>query len=365
MDTPALAMDLRQLAAADRELVGGKGASLGELLGAGVSVPPGFVVTAGAFTEALAHVDPDGALRARVAGLRTDQRDEIERVCAQMRERMLSRPLPRALHDVIAEHYAAIPTDDGDAPVAVRSSATAEDGQDTSFAGLQDSYLWLRGQDTVVEHVRRCWASLYSVESVTYRRDREVDEDGLAMAVVVQLMVDARASGVMFTCSPTTGDRSIVAIEAGWGLGSAMVSGEVTPDTYQVNKVTGEVVKRAIATKARRHRADPAGDGVLVEDVPPALRDEPCLTPVQLGALVAIAKQVEHHYGAAQDVEWAIPHGAGDDVDGAIMLLQSRPETVWSGRRSSSPLAAPREHAYDHVLDLLSGGLRKAGGRSG
>jgi pyruvate,water dikinase len=141
--------------------------------------------------------------------------------------------------------------------VAVRSSATSEDAKDASFAGLQDTYLWVRGTDEVLRMVRSCWASLYSVESVSYRRQRGMDERGVAMAVVVQTMVDARTAGVMFTRSPTTGDRSVVAIEAAWGLGSAVVGGEVTPDRWVVGKITGEISVRDISTRRSGTRRPP------------------------------------------------------------------------------------------------------------
>src|SRR5947199_247429 len=151
-----------------------------------------------------------------------------------------------------------------------------------SFAGLQDTYLWVQGEDAVADHVRRCWASLYSVESVTYRRHQGVPEQGLAMGVVVQLMVDARCAGVMFTRSPVTGDASVIVIEASWGLGSALVSGDVTPDSYVVSKVTGESVRRTVASKLRQHQRDPAGSGVRASDVPPELRDRPCLSDEEI-----------------------------------------------------------------------------------
>ena len=147
----------------------------------------------------------------------------------------------------------------------MRSSATSEDSAGASFAGLQDSYLWVTGADAVADHVRRCWASLYSVASVTYRRHQGVPEDTLAMGVVVQVMVDARCAGVLFTRSPVTGDTSVIVVEASWGLGSAVVSGEVTPDTYVVSKVTGEIVKRSVASKLRAGQHNPVrtdqGDG--------------------------------------------------------------------------------------------------------
>jgi pyruvate,water dikinase len=241
---------------------------------------------------------------------------------------------------------------DSDLPVAVRSSATSEDSAEASFAGLQDTYLWVRGADSVLEHVRRCWASLYSVESLTYRLRRGIPETDLGMAVVVQRMVDSRSSGVMFTRSPLTGDRSVVAIDASWGLGSAVVSGDVTPDSFVVSKVTGEITRRTVATKTVWHRPDPSGHGVVETDVPAELQDRPSISDEELAELVATARRVEAHYGCPQDIEWAVSETApaGENV----FLLQSRPETVWAGK-DRTKVAAPTARPFDHVIHLLGG----------
>jgi pyruvate, water dikinase len=338
------------IGAADVATVGGKGASLGELTSAGIDVPPGCVVTTRAFEHAIEVLDPDGTLRSRIEALDPDDLTTVEQVTATLRERIVGAAVADDVDAAVVAAYDRLRPPSGDEPaVAVRSSATAEDGADASFAGLQDTYLWVRGGPSVVDHVRRCWASLYSVESVTYRRRRGIPEADLAMAVVIQQMVDARYSGVMFTCSPTSGDRSVIAIEASWGLGSAMVSGEVTPDTLVVNKITGEVVRRETATKTRRHRMDPSGVGVLEEDVPAELRDVPCLDDDRVAELVTVAKRVERHYGCPQDIEWALPDG-GD----AVLLLQSRPETTWA-TREREPAARPAARPFDHVLGLLGG----------
>jgi pyruvate,water dikinase len=324
----------------DTATVGGKGASLGELSRAEVPVPPGFVVTTAAFGEALAAVD-----RSPLGGLDPADLDTLTRVCAELRQRVEQVPVPEAVREAVVRAYREL----GDAePVAVRSSATSEDSADASFAGLQDTYLWVRGEDSVLAYLRRCWASLYNVESVAYRLRRRLPEDGLAMGVVVQRMVDPRCAGVMFTRSPLTGDRSVVAVEAAWGLGSALVSGDVTPDRFVVNKVTREVVKRDVASKLRRHRLHPSGAGVLEEDVPDDLRDARCVTDDELAGLVDMAKRIEAHYGTPQDIEWAL-------AAPGLFILQSRPETVWA-QREAGPVIKPRANAFDHVLHVLSGG---------
>jgi len=167
--------------------------------------------------------------------------------------------------------------------------------------------------------------------------------------VVVQRMVEPRCAGVMFTRSPTTGDRSVIAIEGCWGLGSALVGGDVTPDSFVVSKVTGEVVRRRVAVKLRLHRAGPGGAGSVADDVPGPLREQACLGDAELAALARLGRRVEDHYGAPQDIEWAITEGATPG-ESTIVLLQSRPETVWA-RRAAPPLATPRPRAVDHVFE--------------
>ncbi|HEX6453934.1 MAG TPA: PEP/pyruvate-binding domain-containing protein [Trebonia sp.] len=333
-------------AARDAVVAGGKGASLGALARAGIAVPAGFVVTASAFTAALSAVDPDGG-----------QSADAQRpgAAGDLRERITAAPVPEEVAAAIVEAYAALVSDAGaglDGGVAVRSSATAEDSAGASFAGLQDTYLGVRGAASVLEHVRRCWASLYNDESVAYRRRIGLPETGLAMAVVVQCMVTPRAAGVMFTRSPVTGDRSVVAIEGTWGLGSALVAGDVTPDSFAVSKVTGEITGRRVAAKPRLHALAAGGSGVTVSDTPDHLRGEPCLTDHEIAALAAAARRVEAHYGVPQDIEWALLDGDGD-AESRIVLLQSRPETVWSARSPAGPVAVPRARAADHVLSLF------------
>jgi pyruvate,water dikinase len=198
----------------------------------------------------------------------------------------------------------------------------------------------------VLDAVRRCWASLYNDESVGYRRRLGLPERGAAMAVLVQRMVRPRAAGVMFTCSPVTGDRSVVAIEATWGLGSALVAGDVSPDGFTVSKVTGEITGRRVGAKQRMHSFPPEGGGVRDQSTPPDLRGRPCLTDDQVRALARVACRVEEHYGTPQDIEWALPDDAADE---RVVLLQSRPETVWAAR-ARPPAASPLPRASDHVL---------------
>jgi pyruvate,water dikinase len=332
--------------------VGGKGGSLGELTRAGIPVPPGFVVTTAAFEAFLDTLDADGEIRRTIEGLAADDLPGIQAASATIRERLHDIDLPAELRTAIVAAYRELGAGEKLAPVAVRSSATSEDSLEASFAGLQDTFLWVRGEDEVMRWLRTCWSSLYSTESIHYRQRLHLPEAHVAMSVVVQRMADALCSGVMFTRSPTTGDRSVITIEASWGLGSCVVSGEVTPDKYVVNKVTGDVMKRDVAAKTVQHVPDTSGGGVREEAVPEDRQSQACLGDALLTELAAIAKRVEQHYGCPQDIEWAI---TGNDE---IFLLQSRPETVWAGRDAAQPVAKPAASAADHVFALLSGRKR-------
>ena len=349
---PHLVRQIADLGAADVVSAGGKAASLGELTRAGLRVPAGYVVTAEAFGLAMGTLDP--ALGEEIGRLPADDVGAIGRVAAGVRARITALPLPP---EVAAEISVAHERLDVSA-VAVRSSATVEDSPEASFAGLQDTYLAVRGVDAVLDRVRSCWASLYNDESVAYRRRMGLAEHGLAMAVVVQRMLSTRAAGVMFTRSPVTGDRSVVAIEGTWGLGSALVGGEVTPDSFTVSKVTGEITGRRIGAKLRLHSFVPHEPGVSVLAMPAALRGRPCLTDDEARALALLARQVEEHFGGPQDIEWAL---LGDDpacpplhgeIADRIVLLQSRPETAWAAR-DRSPVASPQPRASDHILSRL------------
>lgn len=340
----------KDIGLADRPTVGGKGASLGELTRAGIRVPPGFVVPVAVFEMFLNTVDPHGKIRHSITALEGQDLAPLSAAASEIRERVTSQAMPTEIAESVAAAYRQMAASERDVPVAIRSSATSEDSEDASFAGLQDTYLWVRGETAVLEYVRKCWASLYNTESVTYRHRLKLPEEQVAMAVVVQRMAPARSAGVMFTRSPTTGDRSIVVIESAWGLGSALVSGEVTPDRFVVNKVTGEITGRTISQKLMRHVPDLAQGGVHEEEVLHELQSVPSLSDSEIVELASTAKKVERHYGRAQDIEWAVADEGGTS---AIYFLQSRPETVWSSK-DAAPVAKPKATAFDHVFTALS-----------
>ena len=331
---------------ADRPTVGGKGGSLGELTQAGIAVPPGFVVTTGAFEQFLEALEARAPVRARVEVLDPSDLEAAVALSQELRRRVIEEPMPEAVEQAIRVAYAELSP--GDEPVAVRSSATTEDAEDASFAGLQDTFLWVLGADQMVARVRECWGSLYSVESMCYRRKQGLPEDGVAMAVVVQRMVDAMCAGVMFTRSPTTGDKSVITIEGAWGLGSAVVSGEVTPDRWVIGKITGEISVRDISDKHARQVPAPGG-GIHEVENEAVIATQPCLTDDQLMALREIGRKVERHYGKPQDIEWALDEG------GNVFLLQSRPETVWATKDAVAPVKPPEDNPLKHVMSIFGG----------
>jgi len=338
---------LADLGLADRPQVGGKGGSLGELARAGIAVPPGFVVKTAAFERFLESAESEAPLRALVASVDPDSLADVTALSQQLRARIEAAPLPQDLAAAIERAYRKL-NESHQAAVAVRSSATTEDAADASFAGLQDTYLWVQNLEQTLDKVRSCWGSLYSVASITYRRRHPFAERDVAMAVVVQTMVDARTAGVMFTRSPLTGDRSVMAIEGSWGLGSAVVGGEVTPDRWVVGKITGEISVREISDKQIRHVPLSEG-GIQSVAVDESQRRIPCMSDAELEALRVIGRKVERHYGRPQDIEWAV-----DRHSGAILLLQSRPETVWSSREVA-PVGRPVDDPSLHVLKIFGG----------
>jgi pyruvate,water dikinase len=314
-------------------VLGGKNTSLGILTMAGLPVPPGFAITAEAYRRALTDTGVDAALARMVSELDVQDSASLGRVATEARGMITGTPLPAWLVDQVDAAYATLSERSGqaDLPVAVRSSATCEDQPDASFAGEHDTYLWVRSAEAVREHVLRCWASLYTERAICYRRQMSYAETGAAMSVGIQQMVMPRTSGVAFTLDPRNGDRSQVAIDASWGLGEAVVSGSVTPDNFLVDKVVGDITERTISDKTVEHVLD-GHDRVVEREVEPERRTAPSLSDEEVRAVAALARRAEKHYGRPQDVEWAIdPHlPEGENV----VLLQSRPETVWSRKKT-------------------------------
>src|ERR1700677_1971787 len=330
---------------ADAGVVGGKNSSLGTLFSAGLPVPPGFAVSADCYRKAMADGGLAAELDALTGGL--DPRDHAAVTAAGVRARSLigSLDLAASLSAAIREAYAELcgRCADDALPVAVRSSATCEDQPDASFAGEHDTYLWVRGADEVVRHVLRCWASLFTDRGIAYRLERGYGQHLAAMSVGVQQMVTPRAGGGAFTLNPSNGDRSQIAIDASWGFGEAVVSGEVTPDNFLVDKVMGTITKRTISAKTLEYRLLDT-DAVTAVPVDAERQSVPCLTDEEITGVAKLARRAEKHYRCPQDVEWALADSPGGAPE--VLLLQSRPETVWSRR--------PRQQGGTGIADPIT-----------
>ena len=332
-----------------RPLVGGKNASLGEMRRAGLPVPPGFAVTTAAFC---AHIRDDD-LGQEVAGLLhqadVHRPEALEPISAAVRARIEESPLADDVAGAVTAAYDRLCNEcqADDLAVAVRSSATCEDAPDASFAGEHDSFLWVRGAKDVARHLVRCWSSLWTARAICYRAETGYLEQAVFMSVGVQKMVRPTASGVAFTLDPSNGDRSQVAIDANWGLGEPVVSGEVTPDHYLVDKVLYEITTRRVSNKTVELRVD--GDGIVRVTLDGERAGTPCLSDAQIKAVARLARQAERHYGCPQDVEWAVDSELPEPDN--VVLLQARPETVWS-RRERQPVASTT-NVMDSIVATL------------
>lgn len=306
----------------DLGLVGGKGANLGELTRASIPVPPGFVVTADTYFRFIQQNALEPIIRKELFGLDVHDSRMLNARAETIRRRIIEAAMPAHIAAEIREAYHEL----GEGPVAVRSSATAEDLPEASFAGQQSTFLNVVGPDNVVTAVQACWASLFEARAIFYREESGYDHTKVGLAVPVQRMVQSEISGVMFTVEPVTSDRETITIEAVYGLGEGIVSGEVTPDLYLVNKESLRVLSKTLAPQERMIARSVDSDGSHATanawlSVPSGLTERQKLTDEQIQQLARIGRDVEAHYGAPQDIEWAYEHGA-------FYLTQSRPVTT-------------------------------------
>jgi rifampicin phosphotransferase len=313
-----LVLPLTALDASMLPLVGGKAANLGELIRTGFPVPPGFCVTTAAYAllNDAATLEP---LLAELAAIRAEDTESLRELAAAIRAALLHAPVPTSVINAITEAYRALCNGDS-VPVAVRSSATAEDLTYASFAGQQETYLNIVGIEAVLTAVQRCWASLWTERAVSYRASLDIDHHTVNLAVVVQSMVDAQVAGVLFTAHPLTGKRHRAVIDANPGLGEAVVSGMTNPDHFVISMPSGEIIERRLGDKQVIIQATSGGGTKSIERVMQS--KEACLSDIQACALAELGSQVEAHYDAPQDIEWAI------DAPGHIYLLQARPITT-------------------------------------
>src|SRR6266566_5677728 len=312
--------------AAILEQVGGKGASLALLAAAGLPVPPGFHVTTDAYRRFVRENGLQEKILAMVSTVTTDQPNTLEEASRQIGRLFAQGSIPAEIAATIREAYATLGGDD--LPVAVRSSATAEDLPELSFAGQQETYLNMHGAAMVLEAVKRCWASLWTARAIGYRARYGIAPQDVSLAVVVQELVSADASGILFTANPLTGARDQVMMNAAWGLGEAIVGGQVTPDTVVVDRASGAITEQEISEKdvmTVRTR-----EGTHEEPVPAERRTRAVLSPAQAAELARIGVQIEDLYGQPMDIEWALH-------DGRVSVVQARPITALP-----EPAAAPQ-----------------------
>ena len=334
MITSELVLPFSKVRATDLPLVGGKGANLGELTHAGFPVPPGFCVTAESFRRFLAQLPNEETLYADLETLSSDDALGARRLAERWQNTLRTLPVPLEVEAAVVQAWAGLGEDFA---YAVRSSATAEDLPDASFAGQQDTYLNVRSRAGLLNALRDCWASLFNERAILYRQQRGVPHRGVSLAVVVQRLVTAEVSGILFTADPITGNRFVASIDASFGLGEALVSGLVSADNFKVDSRTGRILERRVSDKALAIQPNPDG-GVTRVELEGDARTRWALSDAEALELTALGARIEAHYGAPQDIEWA-------RAQGAWFVLQARPITTLF------PLPEPRPsdsnlHAY-------------------
>ena len=338
-------------------LVGGKCSSLGELINAGVRVPPGFALTTEGYRRFMAEAGIDREVASLLTGVDAQDIEALEQVSVQIRAVIEAQPFSIEIEDLVAECYrklalrCCMPA----VPVAVRSSATAEDLPGASFAGQQDTYLWIRGVDDLLHHMRRCISSLYTGRALAYRANKGFGADQVAISVGVQKMANSYTAGVMFTIHPANGDRSVIVIDSNFGFGESVVSGEVTPDHFVVNKITLDIIDRTISQKQICYTVDPKTQTSQAIEVPFERQRVQSLIDDEITELAWMGKQIEKHYGRPMDIEWAVDKDL--PAGGNIFILQARPETVWS-KKSQHAGASPGGSAMDYILSSLLTGKK-------
>ncbi len=323
-----------EIGLSDADQVGGKGANLGELTQAGLPVPPGFCITAEAYQEFLKSTGLDFRIQSLLTEIDLNDLEDIARKSAQIRDIIQTASIPVDICQAIdSARVELMQAESGQAaqelPLAVRSSATAEDQANASFAGQLETYLNIRGLPALLEHIQRCWASLWSERVIAYIANQGLDYHNVSMSVVVQCMIPSVVSGVMFTVNPVSGKQNEVVINASWGLGEAIVSGVVSPDTITATKADGRVIERQTSLKEIMITYSAEG-GTEEVPIPEDLRSVPILSDQQVRELSALARKIEGYYGKPQDIEWGY-------YNGQWYLLQSRPITT---------LAPTEEHSY-------------------
>ncbi|BEP17446.1 pyruvate, water dikinase [Pyrofollis japonicus] len=341
---------IENLRATDTELAGGKGANLGELVTAGVPVPPGFVVTSKAYKLFLEKSGLQEKIAKLLEGLDVNNTEQLEKVSEEIRRLIMKAEMPKDVEEAIRKAYRKLGEKIGikDPLVAVRSSAVAEDLPEASFAGQQETYLNVKGEDNVIDRVKACWASVFTARAIFYREQMGIDHLKAYMAVVVQKMVNARSAGVMFTIHPVTGNPDVVVIESSWGLGEAVVGGKVTPDEFVVDKKTLEIKEKRISEKKIMITYDPETGKNVEMAVPEEMAKKPSLSDDEVKQLAKYGIQIENHYKHPMDIEWAIDKDIAPPNN--IFIVQARYETVWSRKKEKAETRKEEAKTAEHKI---------------
>jgi pyruvate,water dikinase len=334
-----LVMWFEDLRKTDIPSVGGKNANLGEMTSAGIPVPPGFAITAYAYKKFIEETDIAAKIYEIIDETVTDRNDpaQYEVASKKIRELIEATSMPKEIENAVKNAYEELNKRLGlkETFVAVRSSATAEDLADASFAGQQETFLNIRGVKSVLQNTVKCWSSLFTPRAIFYRNEKGFAHEKVFISVGVQKMVNSRAAGVMFTLNPVTGDTTQIVIEGNFGLGEAVVSGSVNPDDFVVDKASMKISEKRLSRKTIQYMRDPKTGHTVHEEVPVEKQQLPCLNDEEIMKLAELAKRIEKHYGKPQDIEWAIDPDI--PFPQSILIVQSRPETVWSQKLAEAP----------------------------
>jgi pyruvate,water dikinase len=341
----------------DVPIVGGKNASLGEMINAKMPVPPGFAVTAYAYEKFIVETRIAEMIYKIIKETVTDPNDPAQYATAseKIRELIEKTQMPKAIEAAVKSAYNKLNSTLGmkDAFVAVRSSATAEDLPDASFAGQQETYLNVRGVDDLLDKIMKCWSSLFTPRAIFYRNEKGFAHEKVFISVGVQKMVNSRAAGVMFTLNPVTGNTDELVIEGNYGLGETVVSGVVNPDDFVVDKKTLKITERRISKKTIQYIRDPKTGKTVHLDVPEEKQKETCVSDEEIVKLAKLGNLIETHYGMPMDIEWAIDKDLSFPKN--MFIVQARPETVWSVKSMEKPVRVEEKKPGEELKVIVKG----------
>ncbi|MGZ4850255.1 MAG: PEP/pyruvate-binding domain-containing protein, partial [Candidatus Bathyarchaeia archaeon] len=336
----------------DVPLVGGKNASLGEMINAGLPVPPGFAVTAYSYEKYIQEKSIAEKIYKIISETVTDLNDpkQYDTASKKIRELIEKTPMPKQIETAVRTAYKELNQrlELEDTFVAVRSSATAEDLPDASFAGQQETYLNVKGADDLIDKVRKCWSSLFTPRAIFYRNEKGFPHEKVFISVGVQKMVNSGCAGVMFTINPVTGNHDEIVIEGNYGLGETVVSGVVNPDDFVIDKITNTIKERRIARKTIEYIRDPITGKTVHLEVPAEKQKITCMEDQELLTLAELANRIEAHYHKPMDIEWAIDQDLSYPQN--MFIVQARPETVFGTKAMEAPKMEESKHEQLKVI---------------